>query len=80
MIPTRVVIIIWGAPGHWTDRCYNLRHRIQDLRDQHLLEFKIETENKPNVIKNPLPKHGKEEGCEREVVVHEREVYDVPAF
>lgn len=42
-----------GAPGHWTDRCYNLRHRIQDLRDQHLLEFKIETENKPNLIKYP---------------------------
>ncbi|KAF5185323.1 hypothetical protein FRX31_025088 [Thalictrum thalictroides] len=35
-----------GSPGHWTDRCYNLRHRIQDLRDQPQLqglrEFKVE--------------------------------------
>lgn len=46
-----------GAPGHWTDRCYNLRHKIQDLIDQHLLEFQ-EGGSKPVITKNPSPTRG----------------------
>lgn len=45
-----------GAPGHWTDRCYNLRHRVQDLIDKELLNFEP-PEVKPNVMQNPLPTH-----------------------
>lgn len=47
-----------GSPGHTTDRCFALRHKIQDLREQHLLRFELEKESKPNVIQNPLPPHG----------------------
>lgn len=28
-----------GGIGHWTNRCFNLRHRIQDLIDVGLLRF-----------------------------------------
>ncbi|KAH0969047.1 hypothetical protein GBA52_028773 [Prunus armeniaca] len=31
-----------GSPGHTTDRCFALRHKIQDLREQHLLRFELE--------------------------------------
>lgn len=36
---------------HWTDRCYNLRHRVQGLIDKELLKFEPPEEN-------PLPSHG----------------------
>lgn len=51
-----------GGSGHWTDRCFSLRHKVQDLRDQGLLkpiDIKgAEQANKPNVTQNPLPPHG----------------------
>ena len=46
-----------GGPGHSTDRCYALRHKVQDLRNQKLLNFEVEQETKPNVTQNPLPPH-----------------------
>lgn len=47
-----------GSPRHWTDSCYNLKHRIQDLLDKRLLVFEVKPENKPNITQNPLPAHG----------------------
>ncbi|KAF5932034.1 hypothetical protein HYC85_028205 [Camellia sinensis] len=39
--------------GHDTDRCYRLRHEIQDLIDKQV----IAPPDKPNVTTNPLPPH-----------------------
>lgn len=46
------------SPGHWTDRCFALKHRVQDLIDQKLLIFEDKPEVKPNITQNPLPAHG----------------------
>lgn len=46
-----------GGTGHTTDKCYNLRHKIQDLIDQELLEFET-GEDKPNVIQQRPPPRG----------------------
>lgn len=46
-----------GGAGHWTDRCYNLRHRVQDLIDKELMKFEP-PEEKPSVMQNPLPSYG----------------------
>ena len=40
------------GPGHDTDRCSTLRHAIQDLIDQGLINL-----GQPSVITNPLPTH-----------------------
>jgi len=39
--------------GHDTDRCYNLRHGIQDLIDTKVIALPT----RPNITKNPLPVH-----------------------
>ena len=41
------------GPSHNTDRCYNLRHAIQDLIDTKV----IAPPTKPNITNNPLPNH-----------------------
>ncbi|KAL6315066.1 hypothetical protein AAG906_030919 [Vitis piasezkii] len=41
-----------GRPGHDTDRCSALRHAIQDLIDQGLVNL-----GQPSVTTNPLPAH-----------------------
>ncbi|KAL6315062.1 hypothetical protein AAG906_030910 [Vitis piasezkii] len=40
------------GPGHDTDRCSTMRHAIQDLIDQGLINL-----GQPSVITNPLPTH-----------------------
>ena len=40
------------GPGHDTDRCSTLRHAIQDLIDQGLVNL-----SQPSVTTNPLPAH-----------------------
>nr|QHR88563.1 hypothetical protein Q903MT_gene2577 [Picea sitchensis] len=50
-----------GMIGHWTDRCSNLKHRVQDLIAKELLKFEVSEDN-PNVMQNPLPDHVKREG------------------
>ena len=40
------------GPGHDTDRCSTLRHAIQDLIDQGLVNL-----GQPSVTTNPLPAH-----------------------
>lgn len=47
--------------GDWTDRCSNLKDRVQDLIAKELLKFEVSEEN-PNVMQNPLPDHVKREG------------------
>ena len=47
-----------GGIGHWTKRCFNLRHRIQDLIDVGLLRFekdesKVTSSVKGNVEGSP---------------------------
>ncbi|KAI8529862.1 hypothetical protein RHMOL_Rhmol11G0007100 [Rhododendron molle] len=41
-------------PGHHTDKCYRLRHEIQDLID----DGTVQVPPRPNVITNSLPQHG----------------------
>ncbi|RDX92297.1 hypothetical protein CR513_25586, partial [Mucuna pruriens] len=43
------------AIGHATERCRSLKHKVQDLLDNGLLEFE---DKGPNVHRNPLPAHG----------------------
>ncbi|RDY03627.1 hypothetical protein CR513_12763, partial [Mucuna pruriens] len=41
--------------GHSTEKCWGLKHKVQDLVEGRWLGFK---ENQPNVNNNPLPPHG----------------------
>ena len=41
--------------GHDTKDCINLKHKIQDLIDQEVVNLQIAG---PNVNTNPLPSHG----------------------
>jgi hypothetical protein len=43
-----------GSPGHWTDRCFRLRHKVQDLLDQELLNFETDQGSKPNGNSNDI--------------------------
>ncbi|RDX71062.1 hypothetical protein CR513_49634, partial [Mucuna pruriens] len=43
-----------SAIGHTTERCWGLKHKMQDLMDVGLLSFE---ENGPNVGSNPLLSH-----------------------
>ena len=47
----------FGAEGHILEECVHLRHQIQDLIDNKLVQFDNTT--RPNVITNPLPPHSK---------------------
>lgn len=38
-----------GSPGHETDKCFSLRHIIQNLIDQHLLNFRTKEESAPHL-------------------------------
>ncbi|RDX68805.1 ABC transporter C family member 5, partial [Mucuna pruriens] len=42
-----------GTIGHTTERCWGLKHKVQDLMDARLLSF----ENSPNTGSNSLPNH-----------------------
>ncbi|XP_020205174.1 uncharacterized protein LOC109790439 [Cajanus cajan] len=59
-----------GGVGHSTERCWGLKHKVQDLIDMGLLSFK---EDSPNVGTNPLLGHGSssvniiEEVCDQQV-------------
>lgn len=44
-----------GGIGHWTNDCYHLRHRIQDLLDHQLLSFYLRGRNAYYALKNPCP-------------------------
>ncbi|RDY09900.1 hypothetical protein CR513_05668, partial [Mucuna pruriens] len=44
-----------GAIGHATERCWSLKHKVQDLLDDGLLRFE---DKGPNVHSNPLSAHG----------------------
>ncbi|RDX97564.1 hypothetical protein CR513_19652, partial [Mucuna pruriens] len=41
-----------GAVGHATERCWSLKHKVQDLLDGGLLDFQ---DQGPNIQSNPLP-------------------------
>ena len=43
----------YQGPGHNTDRCYNLRHAIQDLIDTKVIALCT----RPSITNNPLPNH-----------------------
>ncbi|KAI5397266.1 hypothetical protein KIW84_063185 [Lathyrus oleraceus] len=43
-----------GAPGHHTERCRALQHKVQDLIDAKAINFAPV----PNVVNNPMPQHG----------------------
>ena len=43
----------FGVKGHTLEECAHLRHRIQDLIYNKLVQF--DNTAKPNVITNPLP-------------------------
>ena len=45
------------AKGHTLEECVHLRHRIQDLIDNKLIQF--DKTARQNVITNPLPPHPK---------------------
>lgn len=44
-----------NAPGHATDKCLILKHRIQDMINRG--EILVQSEPAPNVHQNPLPRH-----------------------
>ena len=44
--------------GHSTDKCWRLRHKIQDLIDAKLVKLDFIEALRPNVATNPLPNHG----------------------
>ncbi|RDY14360.1 hypothetical protein CR513_00583, partial [Mucuna pruriens] len=44
-----------GVIGHATERCWGLKHKVQDLIDEGWLVFQ---KKGPNVTTNPLPEHG----------------------
>ena len=44
-----------GAPGHGTENCRALKHKVQDLIDSKAIDFA--PRNGPNVTKNPMPPH-----------------------
>ena len=44
-----------GAPGHDTEKCWRLKHAIQDLIDTNKIE--VQAPEAPNINQNPLPKH-----------------------
>ena len=48
----------FGAEGRTLEDCMHLRHQIQDLIDNKLIQFNHTAW--PNVISNPLPPHPKE--------------------
>ena len=47
----------FGAERHTLEECVHLRHRIQDLIDNKLIQFDNTTRS--NAITNPLPPHPK---------------------
>lgn len=47
-----------GAPGHDTQDCWSLKHKIQNLIDSG--EIVIASPDQPNVQANPLPQHKEE--------------------
>lgn len=48
-----------GGAGHWTDRCFPLRHKIQDLIDQGTQNF--QEGNKLDIVQNSSLLHGSTE-------------------
>lgn len=55
--PTQTCAYHSGAPGHPTARCWNLKHKVEDMiRDGQILLKPLEPEA-PNVTLNPLPQH-----------------------
>ncbi|KAI5433283.1 hypothetical protein KIW84_020531 [Lathyrus oleraceus] len=47
-----------GAPGHHTEKCRALQHKVQDLIDAKAINFAPV----PNVVNNPMPQHGGHRG------------------
>ncbi|XP_078180792.1 uncharacterized protein LOC144574658 [Carex rostrata] len=47
------------SAGHHTDKCYNLRHTIQDLIDKGVIAIKEPPTEITNIMANPLPQHRK---------------------
>ena len=70
------------GPGHDTNRCYNLRHAIQDLIDTKV----IAPPTRPNITNNSLPNHNFRRGPRINYLISEEEgeedpsklIYDVP--
>ncbi|RDX70333.1 hypothetical protein CR513_50429, partial [Mucuna pruriens] len=54
-----------GAIGHVTERCWSLKHKVQDLLDDGLFRFQ---DQGPKVQSNPFPTH---KGMAINVVSHE---------
>ena len=44
-----------GAPGHDTEKCWKLKHVVQNLIDTNKIE--VQTLEAPNINQNPLPAH-----------------------
>ena len=44
-----------GEPGHGTENCKALKHKVQDLIDSKAIDFA--PRGGPNVTKNPMPPH-----------------------
>ncbi|OVA11879.1 hypothetical protein BVC80_741g10 [Macleaya cordata] len=46
------------GPGHLTDKCWNLRHVIQDLLEEGKIQIEgVQLPARPNINTNPLPVH-----------------------
>ena len=72
------------GPGHDTDRCYDLRHAIQDLIDTKV----IAPLTRPNITKNPLPNYNFGRGPRINCLISKEEgekdpselIYDIPEY
>ena len=67
--------------GHDTDRCYNLRHAIQDLIDTKMIALPI----RPNITNNLLPIHNFRRGPRINYLISKegeedpfKSIYDLP--
>ena len=64
--------------GHDTDRCFTLRHEIQDLIDNTVLA----SPTRPSITNNPLPNHNFGKGPRVNCLMTEEDssdlIYDLP--
>ena len=85
-LPTRFDVTkrsaYYKSPGHDTDKCFGLRHEIQDLIDNKVISLPT----RPSITNNPLPNHNFGRGPRINCLMTEEEseedpselIYDLP--
>ena len=63
------------GPSHDTNRCFALRHAIQDLKDNKVIALPT----RPSIINNPLPNHNFGRGPKINYLITEEESKEDPS-